>query len=93
MEKAIQFVQVTPEELQDGISKAVKSQIDELKTHLQPKEPTAYLTRQDVSKMLQIDLSSVHNWTKRGTLKAYQISGRVYYKRNEIEQAIVELKK
>ena len=43
--------------------------------------------------MLQIDLSSVHNWTKKGTLTAYQIGGRVYYKRVEIETAIVQLNK
>ena len=43
--------------------------------------------------MLKIDLSSLHNWKKRGILQAYQIGGRVYYKRDEVELAIVKLKK
>jgi hypothetical protein len=43
--------------------------------------------------MLKIDLSSVHNWTKKGILTSYQIGGRVYYKRAEVESAIIELKK
>jgi hypothetical protein len=93
MERTIQFVQITPEQLQNAIIEGVKSQLNDLKAHFQPKEPTEYLTRQDVAKMLQIDLSSVHNWTKRGVLKSYQISGRIYYKRAEVEQAIIELKK
>lgn len=93
MEKTIQFVQVTPEQLQNAIIEGVKLQLNDLKEHLQPKEPTKYLTRSDVAEMLKIDLSSVHNWTKRRVLKSYQISGRIYYKRAEVENAIIELKK
>lgn len=70
-----------------------KQQLADLKKNFQPKEPTEYLTRNEVAELFKIDLSSVHNWTKKGILQAYQISGRVYYKRTEIESAIVELKK
>lgn len=93
MVQQIQFVQVTPEQLQDAIIEGVNAQLNELKEHFQPKKPNKYLTRQDVAEMLQIDLSSVWNWTKKGVLTSYQISGRVYYKLNEVEQAIVKLKK
>lgn len=89
----IQFVQVTPQELQNAIIEGVKTQLQDLKKHFQPKEPNEYLTRVEVSEMLKIDLSSVHNWTKKGILTSYQIGGRVYYKRTEVENAIVELKK
>lgn len=89
----IQFVQVTPKQLQDAIIEGVKTQLNDLKTHFQPKEPTEYLTRVEVAKMLKIDLSSVHNWTKKGILNAYQIGGRVLYKRAEVESAIIKLNK
>jgi len=91
--KSIQFVQVTPEQLQNAIIDGVKLQLDDLKANFQPKEPNTYLTRQDVADMLKIDLSSVWNWTNKGILKSYQISGRVYFKLAEVESAIVELKK
>lgn len=91
--KSIQFVQVTPEQLQNAIIEGVKLQLNDLKQHFQPKEPNTYLTRSDVAKMLKIDLSSVHNWTRKGVLKSYQISGRVYYKLAEVEASIVALKK
>ena len=71
----------------------IKQKLGDLEKNFQPKEPTEFLTRVEVSKLLKIDLSSVHNWTKKGILTAYQISGRVYYKRSEIETAIVQLKK
>ncbi|WNH10087.1 helix-turn-helix domain-containing protein [Thalassobellus suaedae] len=91
--KQLQMIEITPEELKEMILDGVKSQLQDLKKHFQPKEPNEYLTRNDVAEMLKIDLSSVHNWTKKGILKAKQIGGRVYYLRSEVESAIVELKK
>lgn len=91
--QTVQFIQVTPEQLQESIVQGVKTQLEELKKHLQPKEPTKYLTRQEVAEMLSIDLSTVHNWTKKGILSAHQIGGRVFYKRIELENSIIKLEK
>ena len=76
----------------EKILNGVKCQLDELKQNYQPKEPEEYLGRQQVADILHIDLSSVHNWRKKGVLTAYQIGGRVLFKRSQIEAAIVELK-
>lgn len=91
--KSMQLIQLSTEDLKAIFGEVVKTELDDVKKHLQPKEPNRYLTRQDVAKMLKIDLSSVHNWTKKGVLTSYQISGRVYYKLNEVENSIVQLKK
>lgn len=69
----------------------IKQQLAELKNNFQPKEPTTYLTRNEVADMLKVDLSTVHNWTKKGILKSVGIGSRVYYKRSEVERAIIEL--
>jgi excisionase family DNA binding protein len=87
----IQFISVTPEQLQDAIVNGVKIQLDDLKNHFQPKIPTEYLTRVEVKELLKVDLSTVHNWTKRGKLKSYGVGGRVYYKRSEIDSSIIPL--
>ena len=85
---------VNPDELKNALIDSVKNQLKEFKMHLEQTQKThEYLSRKDVTKMLGINLSSVHNWTKKGVLRAYQISGRVYYKQSEIEKSIVELKK
>ena len=91
MQKAIQFIQVTPEQFQEQIINGVKTQIEILKVNFQPKQPTEFLTRNEVKDLLKVDLSTVHNWTKKGKLKAYGIGNRIYYRRNEIEQAIKPL--
>jgi hypothetical protein len=89
----LQLIEITPDELRDLILDGIIKEINNLKKNFQPKEPNEYLTRVEVAEMLKIDLSSVHNWTKKRILTSYQIGGRVYYKRNEVESSIVELKK
>ena len=49
------------------------------------------LSRNEVAKLLKIDLSTVHNWTKKGKLLAHGLGNRVYYKRSEVEAAIKPL--
>jgi hypothetical protein len=89
----VQFISITPEQLQNAIINGVKSQLEELKKSFQPKEPTQFVTRQYVAdEMLHCDLSTVHNLSKKGVLIKYGIGGRVLYKRVEVEEAIVVLK-
>ena len=89
----IQFVQITPQELQNSILEGVKFQLENFKQNFEPKQPAEYLTRHEVAALLKVDVSSVHNYTKRGTLQAYQLAGRVLYKRSEVEASIVALNK
>jgi hypothetical protein len=87
----VQFISITPEQLQNAIIKGVKLQLEELKKSFQPKEPNKYITRQQVAEMLSVDLSTVHNFSVRGTIQKYQIGGRVLYKLTEVEEAIIKL--
>jgi excisionase family DNA binding protein len=88
----IQFIQITPEQLQDEILRGVKVQLNELIKHFQPVKPSEFLTRNEVADLLKVDISTLYNWTKKGILIQYGIGGRVYYKRQEVEEAIIKLK-
>ena len=93
MHKELQLISISFDDLKDLFGQVLKTELEAVKKHLQPKQPNEYLTRKEVSEMLKIDLSSVHNWSKRGILKPHQIGNRVYYKLKEVENAIVKLKK
>lgn len=80
--ETVQFIQVTPEQLQTAIIEGVKIQLEELKKFYQPKEPTEFLSRQETATLLKVDISSIHNYTKRKILQSYALSGRVYYPNN-----------
>ena len=73
----------TLSELKNEVSKLQKQNPQSLVEEL--------MTRQEVARLLKIDLSTLHHWTKSGILTKYGIGKRVYYKRSEIENAIVEL--
>jgi hypothetical protein len=79
-----------PPELQSSIE-FIRKEIVNLKENYQPKEPTTYLTRQEVAKLLSVDISSVHNFSKKGLLQKYMIGGRCLYIRSEVEKSIVKI--
>ena len=88
----IQFIQITPVELKELIQETIRCAFREFAKDFQPKEPTVYLTRKEVVKMLNINMSTLHHWTKQGKLKAYGIGARIYYKRHEVDKALKTFK-
>ena len=68
---------------------ALHKEIENLTKHFQPKEPVEYLTREEAVQMLKCDQSTIHNWTVKGKLRKYCLGNRVYFKRSEIEAAMV----
>jgi hypothetical protein len=91
MSANIQFIQYTPEQLQSEISNGVKIQLEEFLKHFKPIQPAEYLTRQQVAKMFDVDLSTVHNWSKSGKLKPLGLGSRVYFLRTDIEACLIPL--
>lgn len=71
----------------------IKKQLNDIKQNLQPKEPVELMTRNEVADYFKVDLSTLWNWTNKGKLIAYGIGARVYYKRTEISQSLIKLKK
>lgn len=68
------------------------NEVSEIKRNFQPKEPTQYMTRREVSELFGVALNTVSDWTKKGLLKSYKIGNRIYYKRHEIDQALTEIR-
>ena len=90
--EVIKFIQIEPNELKSLLMEGVQQVINQIREEFQPKTPTEYLTRKEVAKMLHIDLKTLKNWTKNRVLTSYGIQRRVYYKRDEVERAFIELK-
>ena len=83
----------TTESLVNLISESVKSQLADLKKELQSNNANDdLLTREETCKLLQINLSTLYHWTKKGRVKVYGIANRRYYKRSELLASLVTLK-
>jgi hypothetical protein len=87
----VQFIQTTPQELQIQITEGVKIQLDTFLKHFTPKQPNEYLTRQEVAKMFNVDLSTIHNWCKSKKLNPLGLGSRVYFLRSDIENSLKPL--
>ena len=89
----IQLLSLSTDDLKRLVTEAIQPQLEEIKKNLQPIEPTEYLSRNQLADMLQIDLSTLHNWNKKGIIQPHQLGGRIFYLRHEIKDAIIPLKK
>ena len=49
------------------------------------------LTKKETAQLLNVDLSTLWNWQKKGFLIPFGIGGRVYYKMSDIEKALIQL--
>ena len=90
MENSTILHNVSPEQI-TALFEELKNQLAELKQNFEPKTPAEYLTRSEVAKMLSCDLSTIHNWCKKGKLKPMGIGNRVYFLRSDVENAIKKL--
>ena len=88
----VTFIQISPEELQEEILKGVKSQIDDLKNHLQPQQSDEkYLTINQVAEKFSVSIVTISNWRHNGILKSFQIGGRIYFKLSDIEKSLIQI--
>lgn len=95
MEKQIQFILTSPEELTNQISDVIKIQFEEFKKEFEPKESKEskeYISRNDVAEKFSCHISTVDNLCDKGILTKYQVSGMVRLRAEEVENAIVKLK-
>jgi predicted DNA-binding transcriptional regulator AlpA len=89
--QTVQFIQTTPQELQNQINEGVRVQLENFLQHFKPKQPNEYLTRRNVADMFGVDISTVHNWCKSKRLNPLGIGSRVYFLRSEVEASLQPL--
>lgn len=87
----IRIIQVTPEELKEIISDGLKTQIEELKKIQSSKDPDELLTRAETAKLLRINLATLWSWSKSGKIESVGIGNRVYYRRSDIDDALIRI--
>ncbi|MNK96249.1 Helix-turn-helix domain protein [compost metagenome] len=77
----------TIEQLADALKPLLQ-----LSAEVKPQEEIPELiTRDEVCKLLSFNKTSLWKHTKSGKLKSYGIGNRVYYKRNEVLEAVKPL--
>ena len=92
-QKVTQVLHTTTQDLTQSILQGVEEKLNNFKIHFQPKEPTIWVSRQDVAEILSISIVTVDDWTKKGILTAYRIGNKKRFKRNEVENSLTKISK
>ena len=93
MTNSILLQNVSPEALTELIKEGVKSQLEDFKNSFNISHPDELLSREQTCKLLQIDSSTLWHWTTKGKVNAYGIGNRRYYKKAELLECLIPLKK
>lgn len=90
----IQITQTTPESLSKMIEDCVKKGLE----HFSPSGKSVeapysdeLLTREETLAFLKIDSTTLWNWTRKGTVTAYGLGKRRYYKKSELIAGLIPL--
>jgi excisionase family DNA binding protein len=89
--KSLQFVGLNPTDFKEEILKEITSRLEDYFKNFKPHQPNDYLSRKEVAEMLDVDLSTIHNWCKKGKLKPLGLGNRVYFLRSEVEASLTPL--
>jgi excisionase family DNA binding protein len=92
MENSIILHSTPLKEFRDIIGSIVEEKLQQFKPEPPQTNSTGeYLTRKEVCDLLRISLSTLHYYTKDGTLQGYRIGGRILYKSAEVQNAVQEI--
>lgn len=84
---AIQFIGIEPTELIQEITAQVKNVlIPELSKQ---NDEIQYLSADKVCEKLDITKPTLHEWRKRKIIKSYKLGARVYYRWDEVQNAMI----
>lgn len=87
----IAITQLSPEDLKTLFKELLEKEISPLKDASAKKSVDPLFSRQEASRRLKIDLSTLHRWTRQGKISAHSIGARVYFKESSIQDALVKV--
>ena len=83
------FDVLSKEELEDLIGKSLE---EAFKNNLSNNPPDQeLLTREQACTLLKVDPSTLWRWTHKGTVTAYGIGSRRFYKKEELLSSLIKL--
>lgn len=93
MKNSILLENVNSDQLVQRITDKFQSQLDDFKKEIGNQSPDELLTRNEACEFLKIDSSTLWAWTNKGKVISYGIANRRYYKKAELLECLIPLKK
>lgn len=87
--KTVQFIGIEPATLIEKITTQVKDAVISELTKNQVLNDPIYLSAEKVCGKLDITKPTLHEWRKRGIIKSRKLGARVYYRWDEVQNAMI----
>ncbi len=86
----INFIGVTPTDLITEIANTIENSLfAKIQKTLRDNQPNQYLSADEVCKRFAVTKPTIHEWKRRNILKSYKLGSRVYYRMDDIENAMI----
>ena len=94
MENSILLQNLSTEQLTDLIGNVFDTKFKDFQNNQTTQsENDDLLSREQVLELLQINASTLWHWQNKGRITVYKFANKCYYKRSEIMQSLIALKK
>lgn len=89
----MQLHNVNPEEYKNEILSGVARQLETFSKNFRPKDPTIWIGRKEAAEILGVTYPTLLDWNKKGILHPFKAGSRVRYRREDIEQLLLQSNK
>jgi hypothetical protein len=93
MQNSILLQNLSTDQLEYLIGNVFDTKFKDFQNNFNNPNPDVLLTREQTCDFLQIDSSTLWHWTNKGKVIAYGIGNRRYYKKAELLECLIQLKK
>ena len=93
MQNSILLQNLSTDQLEYLIGNVFDTKFKDIQNNFNTHNPDELLTREQTCDFLQIDSSTLWHWTNKGKVIAYGIGNRRYYKKAELLECLIPVKK
>ena len=92
LEKKVLINEVTADELADMVADKMIVKMEKYIQDYLDHRSDYLLTRNEAAEFLNIDISTLYLWVKKGKINSYGIGNRRYFKKQEVIDALVKVR-
>jgi hypothetical protein len=86
------FHNISPDDFLSKLKEIITETVSNISPQIQVEKQDELLTTEETALYFKKSTDTIANWTAQGYLQKYGIGPAVYYKRHEIENAIIPIK-
>ena len=93
MNNSVIITEISLDELKSLISDSIKEHTQHLQVPEKEKDDNELIKVKDVARLYGVSNVTIHRWKNEGFLIPYKISNKIYFKKNEVIEAMKKIER